>query len=252
MRGREIFSYYAFGCDYSVIKSTGLLDYDRDVAIDFLNGYFEFMDELDLQVTSIASSDLKGLLDELKASDVRVIGGGIADRIKAQVEKVDATLCAELRLRKAYVLTKKRYPLESLISDGHKELLAAGAWGTLTETSRRDFYFACVQVALSQPTASAFHLMRALEEQVKVLYFAFKKTNRLERPMWGPMTAELRNKRAPKPTSKLLDHLDGMRVHFRNPTQHPTAFYTLDEAQDLLSQTIAAINMISAELPRSK
>ncbi|MNE35870.1 hypothetical protein D3C81_1685800 [compost metagenome] len=91
--------------------------------------------------------------------------------------------------------------------------------------------------------------MRALDAQVKVLYFAFKKTKRLDKPMWGPMTSQLRAKRAPKPSEKLLTHLDGMRIHFRNPTQHPDAFYTMDEAQDLLNQTITAINMIATELP---
>lgn len=70
--------------------------------------------------------------------------------------------------------------------------------------------------------------------------------------MWGPMTAQLRDKRAPKPSTKLLAHLDGMRIHFRNPTQHPDAFYTMDEAQDLLNQTISAINMIAAELPKNE
>jgi hypothetical protein len=92
--------------------------------------------------------------------------------------------------------------------------------------------------------------MRTLEEQVKVLYFAFKKTKRLAKPMWGPMTAELRAKKAPKPSEKLLAHLDGMRIHFRNPTQHPDLFYTLDEAEDLLNQTIVAMGMICAELPK--
>jgi hypothetical protein len=128
-------------------------------------------------------------------------------------------------------------------------LLGDGVFATLSDNAKRDYKLACLQVALNQPTAAAFHLMRMLEEQVKVLYFAFKKTNRLEKPMWGPMTIELRTKRAPKPSAKLLDHLDGMRVHFRNPTQHPQAFYTIDEAQDLLNQTIAATNMIHAELP---
>jgi hypothetical protein len=48
-----------------------------------------------------------------------------------------------------------------------------------------------------------------------------------------------------------MSHLDGIRVHFRNPTQHPEAFYTLDEAQDLLNQTITAVNMIHRELPKT-
>ena len=156
---------------------------------------------------------------------------------------------AELQLRTAYVLTIKRYSLESLLNTP-AELLGDGVYARLSDTSKRDFSLACIQIALSQPTAAAFHLMRALEEQVKMLYFSYKKINRLDKPMWGPMTNELRNKKAPKPTEKLLNHLDGMRVHFRNPTQHPELFYSLDEAQDLLNQTITAINMIVAELPK--
>jgi hypothetical protein len=139
--------------------------------------------------------------------------------------------------------------LESLLGKA-ATLLAVGVHDTLSDVAKRDYRLACQQIALSQPTASAFHMMRMLEDQVKVLYFAFKKTKRLEKPMWGPMIVELRAKRAPRPSTKLLDHLDGMRVHFRNPTQHPQAFYTIDEAQDLLNQTITATNMIFAELPK--
>jgi len=62
------------------------------------------------------------------------------------------------------------------------------------------------------------------------------------------MTEELRRKNKPRPTIKLLDHLDSMRRNFRNPTQHPELFYTMDEAQDLLSHTIGAMNMICREL----
>ena len=127
-------------------------------------------------------------------------------------------------------------------------LLGKDVYSNLEDISRKDFDLACTQVALNQPTASAFHLMRALEHQIKVLYYHFKKTNRLSKPMWGSMVNQLRNKRNPKPQTKLLDFLDSIRVHYRNPTQHPELFYTIDEAQDLLNQTISALNMIQAEL----
>lgn len=134
------------------------------------------------------------------------------------------------------------------INNEPQKLLAENVFGTLSPSSQRDFALGCMQIALNQPTSSAFHLMRALEEEVKHLYFHYKKKNRLERPMWAEMIRELRAKRAPKPSDKALDHLDSIRVHFRNPTQHPDAFYTLDEAQDLLNQTITAINMIYREI----
>jgi hypothetical protein len=129
-------------------------------------------------------------------------------------------------------------------------LLGGGVYQRLNDVAKKDFQLACMQVALAQPTAAAFHLMRALEKQVAILYFAYKKTKRLKILLWGPMTDQLRSKQAPKPTVKLLDHLDSMRRHFSNPTQHPDTFYSMDLAQDLLNQTIAALNMIDAELPK--
>ena len=126
--------------------------------------------------------------------------------------------------------------------------MANKVYDNLNDQTKKDFDLACTQIALNLPTGAAFHLMRALEEQVKVLYFHFKRTNRLRNPMWRPMLQQLRNKRNPKPTDKLLDLLDGVRLHYRNPTQHPDMFYTIDEAQDLLNQTISAINLISTEI----
>ena len=216
-----------------------------------LDEFFKYLEDLDLQVTSLVAAPLRELTESIRLGEAVKVPSELGLKIKVQADKLDASLDAELQLKKAYVLTKKRYALDSLL-DTASDLLGEGVFGTLTDNAKRDYQLACKQVALSQPTAAAFHLMRMLEEQVKVLYFAFKKTNRLEKPMWGPMTIQLRAKRAPKPSDKLLDHLDGMRVHFRNPTQHPHAFYTIDEAQDLLNQTISAAGMIAAELPKIK
>jgi hypothetical protein len=235
LRQKGIYNYFVFGFNYGVIKRTGLQGEPRDVALDYLNEFFEFLAELELQVTERVASDLEDILKTIR---------------DGEAERIDASLDAELQLKKAYVLTKKRYPLESLLTEP-SALLANGVHDRLSDNAKRDYRLACLQVALNQPTAAAFHLMRMLEEQVKSLYFSFKKTKRLEKPMWGPMTQQLRSKRAPKPSNKWLDHLDSMRIRFRNPTQHPQAFYSIDEAQDLLNQTIVAVNMIHAEVPKS-
>lgn len=249
MRQTDIYNYYVFGFNYGVIKRSGLKGETRKVALEYLDEFFSFLADLDLQVTRLVASQLKDVTEAIRDSENEVVSEATAAKLMQQALMLDAALDAELQLKKAYVLTKKRYPLESLLGKA-SDLLANGVYDRLSDNAKRDYQLACMQVALSQPTAAAFHLMRALEEQVKVLYFSFKKTNRLEKLMWGPMTSQLRSKRAPKPSLKLLDHLDGMRVHFRNPTQHPQTFYTIDEAQDLLNQTITAINMIHAELPK--
>jgi hypothetical protein len=43
----------------------------------------------------------------------------------------------------------------------------------------------------------------------------------------------------------MLDHLDHIHVNFRNPTQHREARYDLEEAQDLLSLSIDALNRMA-------
>lgn len=248
MKKRNIYGFYVFGYNYGVIRRNGLANYEKDRALDLLDEFLRDLKELELLVTQKIGEGLTELVDSFREGGEDKVSSERAAKILAELERLDPALDAELQLKAAYLLTKKRYALDSLLITPH-ELLANDVHERLSDVAKKDYRLACVQIALSQPTAAAFHLMRALEEQVKVLYFAFKKTNRLEKPMWGPVLKELREKRAPKPSEKLLAHLDGMRIHFRNPTQHPDTFYSLDEAQDLLNQTLTAMNMIHAELP---
>lgn len=250
MRQTGISVYFVFGYNFCLISQTGLKGQSKENAISTLDEFFSSLSELELQVTDGVATNLRDITNEIRSTESSVISEIVAQKIKAQITKIDPTLDAELQLKKAYVLTKKRYALDSLLGNP-ANLLAKGVYEKLSDHAKRDYKLACAQVALNQPTATAFHLMRMLEEQVKMMYFAFKKTNRLGKPMWGPMVEQLRSKRALKPTEKLLSHLDNMRVHFRNPTQHPNTFYSMDEAQDLLNQTIAAVNMIHYEIPNS-
>jgi hypothetical protein len=55
------------------------------------------------------------------------------------------------------------------------------------------------------------------------------------------MIKHLRERRS-APPKVLLDHLDGIRTNFRNPTQHPDATYDIHEAQDLFSVCVDAVN----------
>jgi hypothetical protein len=246
MKNTDIFNYYGFGFDYALLKAVGLKGRLNSKGRELLVLFFEGVEELEIPVTSKVSEDLWELFDTIPEND-EVMAEDLVKKIEAEIAKIDPALDAELRLKEAFILTEKRFPLKSLTIEP-KKLLGDNVFESLSDTSRKDFSFACIQVALNQPTASAFHLMRALEAEVKKLYFEFKKTNRMDKPMWGPMIRELRNKRSPKPSEKSLDSLDGIRVHFRNPTQHPDAFYSIDEAQDLLNQTITAINMIHREI----
>ncbi|MCB0370375.1 MAG: hypothetical protein KDC52_14710 [Ignavibacteriae bacterium] len=247
MKKTNVFKYYAFGYDYGLIRNDGLYSYDMKKAIDMLESFFDSTEELGLEVTKKACDDLKEILKELKESKEKKVDGELSGRIQTEIDRIDIVLDAELKLKEAFELTDKRYSLDKLLYNP-KKLLAKDVFDGLNDHTKRDFHLACGQIALTLPTGVAFHLMRALEEQVKELYCHFKKKNRMNKPMWGPMIKELRNKRNPKPSEKLLDLLDSIRIHYRNPTQHSDLFYTIDEAQDLLNQTISAINLINSEI----
>jgi hypothetical protein len=247
MEQKSIYDYYAFGHNYRIIRfNWGTLE-----AIDGVQKLERFLRELDgleLPVSRSIAKKLEPKIEELRQLES---GSNVTSELALEIEKiinmVDPALDAELEQKKVLYVTPKRFDVEKLLSDP-KHLLANGSWDVLTDTAREDYSNACLCIAFSLGTASAFHIMRTAEEMVKVLYFHYVKTNRMEKPMWGPMVIKLRSKRKPKPSPELLDHLDVIRTNFRNPTQHPEKFYSIDEAQDLLFATIVAINQICADI----
>lgn len=250
MRSTSIYSFFAFGYNYNWLRNHSAGASKAEV-INQITNICNRMDALNLPVTKQAAQDLFKYRDKLSA----VPDGDVDDDTSQEIIKIiadfDKTLDAELQLKKVFLLTPKRYDLDRLM-DAPGELLGKGVFDQLPPATAKDFTLGCRQIALSQSTASAFHLMRAAEGEVKNLYFAFKRTKRLDKPMWGPMIAQLRAKNNPKPSKMLLDHLDHIRENFRNPTQHPDTFYNIDQAQDLLNSTVTAINMIRGEMPKPK
>jgi hypothetical protein len=170
----------------------------------------------------------------------------LADEIKRACDKFDATLDAELQLRKAYVITQKRFNLTDLL-EKPQNLFADGAYGELPKLCQFDFAEAGQCIAFARPTAAAFHTMRGAEGTLRHFYMSIVARGRVARLMWHDMVEHLR-KRRDAPPKPLLDHLDNIRSNFRNPTQHPEARYDMDEAQDLLSVTIEAVNRMIRDL----
>ena len=107
--------------------------------------------------------------------------------------------------------------------------------------SQRDFSEAGKCLVCSRPTASAFHILRATEGELRQLYLHKVKRNRIPEPRnWGPITGSLKERREKLP-DELMALLDHIRKSYRNPTQHPEAEYTLDQAQDLFGLCSDAI-----------
>jgi hypothetical protein len=252
MLEEKIYQYYAFGYDCSVLRA-GLISTpihgDGGSLIGRLDSFFNSLGMLNLQVTKIAASDLQAIRDKAAnlPNDAKV-DLVLASEISKAFDKLDATLDAELKLKSAYLVTPKRFPLEYLLINP-RQLFAANVFEQLPDLCQYDFSEAGRCIAFNLPTAAAFHLMRGTEGVLRFYYLRIVKHNRVKRLMWGEVVDDLR-KRRHAPPKTLMDSLDNIRVNFRNPTQHPDARYDSDEAQDLLALSTEVVNRLIRDLSR--
>jgi hypothetical protein len=162
---------------------------------------------------------------------------GLAGQLRREMESLERTVFAECGTRMIAVPTNRRFDFEVLVRDP-ASLFAENVIALLPEIARTDIIAACRCIAFDCPTASAFHVLRCIEECVRMVYRAYFPNGNDSRP-WGPLCQDLANKqRAPRPEPILLTRLNDLRAQFRNPTQHPEKNYQLDEAQDLLHLAI--------------
>jgi hypothetical protein len=119
-----------------------------------------------------------------------------------------------------FIVTDKRVSTDTLL-DHPETLFASGVFDALPAIAQDDFRTATRCIAFELPTSAAFHLMRATEAVLRGYYCAVIKRNRIKVMLWGPMVEHLRQRKTDPPPTALLDHLDSIRINFRNPTQHP-------------------------------
>lgn len=251
MQEKSIYTYYSFGHNYRMLSEVNEGITIKSLA-SRIGDVFEQFEELDLRVTSAAATTLKELAEELtERNQDDTVDAKLDAKVKNAVEEFDKTLDAELGLVKAFILTPKRFDLRNLL-ETPQHLFSKGINVILEADIKKDLIFGFRCIAYEAATASAFHLLRATEGTLKQMYFEFIKQNRIKKPMWHGMVEALRAKRNPKPSEELLDHLDVIRKNYRNPTQHPDKFYSIDEAQDLASNCLSAINMMAKEIKNKK
>lgn len=188
---------------------------------------------LPVSARAIATTGLQTLIDEFEALPKEAkLDNEHKKRLNTSMLSLSAAVRAEAQGVYAYVVSGKRIDVEKLL-DEPAALFSDGAFGRLPDIARSDFASAGRCIAFELPTAAAFHLLRGTEDLLRSYYVAVIRRNRSKDPTWGRMIIDLRAKRTNPPPSALLDHLDSIRINFRNPTQHPELIYTVDEAQNL-------------------
>jgi hypothetical protein len=155
------------------------------------------------------------------------------------MKEIWPTLRAESSGMIAYTISERRFPIEYLM-DNVGRLFAKDTFDKLPAIAQQDFIEATKCLAFERSTAAAFHMLRGTESVLKH-YYCTKLHRKRSELMWGPMVVSMRRypKRFP---ALLLNQLDHIRSSFRNPTAHPEKLFDIDEAQDLLSICIDAVN----------
>ena len=218
---------------------------------DHINQLLNGLKKASFQVSLAGGYFLRNIVKDLsgKKNDTK-IGHEIFQTLENEMTSFERIVYSEAVTKKIYVISQKRFNSEYLSKDPGK-LFKPGVYDSLSELARFDISSACRCLLFGEGTAVAFHILRATEETLKCYYFFHKKRNRLSRPIWGPMTDQLRSKARNKPSSVILQALDLVRISYRNPTQHPEAIYDIESAQDLVGVCLDLINKMAQEIKKT-
>lgn len=208
---------------------------------DNIEWFLSNLEELGLTVTSNASWRLREFLQNKIAAKIENLDQSQASELRKIMSDIRLTLDAEIDGIFAFITTSKRINTESLLGD-MASLFAPNMFSMFPDIAKHDFYESGKCIAFELPTAAAFHILRATEANLRYYYKEMIKQGRIKSELWGPIVQDLMTRTKTKKYVTLNNHLDHIRLSFRNPTQHPEAIYDIHEVQDLLSVCIDANN----------
>jgi len=248
--------YEYFGCGARLIylrhAQQRLPIHGQGYVLNVIDLFLSDMERFQFTTTSVAAEGLRKFRNskQNKPKDT-LLTSQEAKELAMLADNLTPIWEAESRNMRTVVLIEKRFELGKLIGRV-SALMPGGVYDQLPNVAQYDMNEAGKCIALERATAAAFHCLRATEAMLKKMYFCFIKRKRLRNPMWHGMVEALENKKRNKPSKILLDHLDMIRKNYRNPTQHPEMIYNIEEAQNLFSNCISAIHMMSQSINEKK
>ncbi len=156
--------------------------------------------------------------------------------LQESLSQFRCTMQAELQTRIFFVLREDLFRYYGLKQPFGEEVAAKFS------ASSDDLENAAKCIALEQPTASVFHLMRALETAVGALCskLSISNTDRV----WGVLLSDLHKKIEVMPKGKdrtawseAHSNLYHVKEAWRNQTMHPKQTYTTEQAREVFEAT---------------
>lgn len=173
------------------------------------------------------------------------LGWGV-NNIKTCAVKFETIISAELSNSDTYWISPKgAYKTSMLLQYAHLSLPAQ----VLKEVPevKPDFDEAGRCLLFDTATATGFHLLRATEAVIRRYYSVVTGT---EPPVkfrnWGAYVRVLRGR--PHVDQKVVNMIDQIREHYRNPVLHPADNLTSEDAQVLFGLCVSAITLIVGDM----
>ncbi|WP_460274232.1 hypothetical protein [Celeribacter sp. ULVN23_4] len=205
---------------------------------------FEFITKNQMKVSINASWKMREYVEQLTeifSSDDNQISADQANDLCRLMNDLRFVIDSEAQEVTAFFPKEKRYNADYLFNN-IGAVVGETIFASLPPNAQMDVECAGKSILLEQPTAAAFHIMRACECTLKQLYLSVVKKGRKDPAMWNNMVQHLVERKALDDAQK--GTLDIFRKGFRNPTAHPDTFYTSDQAQDLLATTAQLLNQL--------
>jgi hypothetical protein len=106
-------------------------------------------------------------------------------------------------------------------------------------------------LAYERPTASGFHILRAVELTILAYLLAIPRfvMPPINRQNWGEYIEQLRKANGDGKTAdkETIDHMQSLKDHHRNPLMHPRDTLTIPEAVSLFAIGQSTIEIIVAD-----
>ena len=240
---QSIIDYYIFGTQTRYLQDAKAGHGIKlpDHVLDNIKRFLSNLEKLELVVTNRAARKLRNCKQALEKSENESMTGEQARELASIMNDLRLTLDAEIQGIYAFTTTPKRLDSGKLLKDV-ASLFAPHTYDSFPDIAKYDFVEAGKCTAFELPTSAAFHILRATEANLRHYYKSMIKQKRIASEMWGPIVQDLRKRNKTKKYTTLNNHLDNIRLSFRNPTQHPESTYDIHEAQDLFSVCIDANN----------
>ncbi|MBF4436335.1 DUF4145 domain-containing protein [Vibrio anguillarum] len=134
----------------------------------------------------------------------------------------------------------KKFKLIDL-QNNSENILGVEVFERLSPLAQFDFKEGCKCLAFECYTASAFHILRATEDVIKEIYKSHVDGD-ADRKTWGNLIHGLKDNEIV--SQRVFNHLDYIREHYRNPTNHPERQYSCSESENLLGLCIEVISVL--------